>query len=50
LAHTAFEPPYGTVSLSAQQLTADMTGFQHFTEKFSNYNLCYYSITEQPYA
>ena len=27
-----------------------MTGFQHFTETFSNYNLCYYSIPEQPYG
>jgi len=50
LAHTAFAPPYGTLLLSAQQLTADMTGFQHFTEPFSNYSLCYYSTPEQPYA
>jgi len=50
LVHTAFAPPYGTLLLSAQQLTADMTGFQHFTETFSNYCLCYYSILQQPYA
>jgi len=50
LAHTTFAPPYGTLLLSAQQLTADMTDFQHFTGTFSSYNLCYYSIPEQPYA
>jgi len=50
LAHTGFAAPYGTLLLSAQQLTADMTSFQHFTEKFSNYNLCYYSIPKQPYG
>ena len=50
LVHAAFAPPYGTLLLSAQQLTAAMTGFDHFTETFSNYSLCYYSILEQPYA
>jgi len=50
LAHTAFAPPYGTLLLSAEQLTEHMTGFQHFTETFCNYNFYYYSIPEQPYA
>jgi hypothetical protein len=50
LAHTACASPYGNLLLSAEQLTLDMAGFEHFTETFSNYNFHYYSIPEQPYA
>jgi len=45
LAHTAFAPPYGTLFLSAEQLTGHMTGFEHFTETFCNY-IYYYSTPE----
>jgi len=48
--HTAHAPPYGSLLLSAEQLTGDMAGFEHFTENFSNYNFHYYSIPEEPYA
>jgi hypothetical protein len=48
--HTVFAPPYGTILLSADQLTGGIAGFEHFTDTNSNYIFHYYSIPEQPYA
>jgi hypothetical protein len=47
LQRNAYAPTYGNSSLSAEQLTGDMAGFEYITEAFNNYNFYYYSIPEQ---
>jgi hypothetical protein len=50
LSHTAQAPPYGSLLLKEEQLTADKAGIEYFTETNRIYYFYYYSIPEQPYT